>query len=117
MESIPMILATMRSLFCKSFAAAILLLLTSLLVDVGAAPVRMAIIPAEDALLPTCDLLTAELSKAGQFALLERAQIDKVVREQGISASGSENIIKLGHVLGADGLLVLETTKQEGGEL
>ena len=67
---------------------------------------RLAIIFESSASLPVVDLLTVELSTKPQLQLLERAQIEKVFREQALSA-GNKDILKLGQVLGADGLLLL----------
>ncbi len=70
------------------------------------APARLAIISESSATSAAVDLLTVELSTKPQVQLLERAQIEKVYREQGMS-SGNKDVLKLGQVLGADGLLVM----------
>ena len=78
-------------------------------------PARLAIVLADPSLAKVGDLLTAELSKSDNLQLLERAQIEKVYREQALSA-GNRDCLKLGQLLGADGLLLLErirdTTKE-----
>src|SRR3984885_11440967 len=91
-------------------------ILTSLLVVSGvletgaqtfSPPARLAILaegPAEAA----GDVLTAELSSQTNLQLLERNEIEKVYREQGLSA-GNKDYLKLGQILGADGLLLLES--------
>ena len=48
-----------------------------------------------------------EFSKNPRVQLLERSEIEKVYREQSLSAANRE-YLKLGQILGADGLLVLE---------
>jgi hypothetical protein len=75
------------------------------------APVRLAIIVEEPSAMAAADLLTVELSQKDRLSLLERAQIEKVYREQGLSAA-NKDYLKLGQILGADGLLVLEPAKE-----
>jgi hypothetical protein len=70
------------------------------------APARLAIIVETPNASPLSDILTAELSKNPQITLLERNEIDKVYREQGLSAENGD-YLKLGEVLGADGCCVL----------
>ena len=69
-------------------------------------PARLAIISESRAAATVVDLLTVELSAKPQLQLLERAQVEKVYREQGLSA-GNKDVLKLGQMLGADGLLLL----------
>ena len=52
------------------------------------------------------DLLTVELSQQPKLQLLERDQIEKAYREQELSRA-NRDFLKLGQVLGADGLLIL----------
>ena len=68
-------------------------------------PVKLAIVPESAAAATAVDLLTAEFSKNDQVLMLERAEIDKVYREQSLSA-GHRDYLKLGQILGADGLLL-----------
>ena len=70
------------------------------------APLRLAIVSAEPSALPVLDLLTVELSRTPGIQLLERAEIDRVYREQGLSAV-NRDYLKLGQVLGANGLVLL----------
>ena len=77
----------------------------------NSAPVRLALMSDGAAATTAADLLTAELSKKQHVQLLERAQIEKVYREQGLSAA-NRDYLKLGQILGADGLLLLETAKE-----
>ena len=71
-------------------------------------PVRWAILATPE----LGDLLTVELSKRQDIELVERAEIDKVMRELEISAMfGEESIgkrLELGKILKADRLLVLK---------
>lgn len=74
------------------------------------APVRLAVIAETGEASIVGDLLTAELSKNPRVILLERNEIDRVYREQGLSAV-NRDYVKLGQVLGADGLLLIRATK------
>ncbi len=70
------------------------------------ATVRLALIAETPEASAASDLLTVELSKNSQVTLLERNEIEKAYREQGLSA-GNKDFVKLGQVLGADGLCLL----------
>lgn len=48
-------------------------------------PLHLAVLPLDAELRPAADLLTAELSKDGRVALLERAWVGKVVAEQSLN--------------------------------
>lgn len=74
------------------------------------APVRLAIVSETPEAGTAADMLTAEFSKNYNVHLLERAEIERVYREQGLSA-GNRDYLKLGQVLGADGLLLVDTNK------
>jgi len=80
------------------------------------APLRLAIIAEDPALSPASDLLTAKLSTSDQLALVERAQLEKVYREQAL-ADNSRDYLKLGQILGADGLLILRVTTETEPQL
>ncbi len=71
------------------------------------APLRLALIAPESALRPALDLLTVELSRDERIVLLERSEIERVLREQSLSAAG-QDYLKVCQVLGADGLLLFE---------
>lgn len=85
----------------------LLLLPVALWAQTNPPPVRLAIFPAESSTAAVADLLTAELSEKPGVVLLERAQIEKIYREQALS-SANRNYVKLGQLLGAEGLLLLE---------
>jgi hypothetical protein len=72
------------------------------------APIRLAINNESPETAAAADLLTAEFSKNDRIQMLERADIEKVYREQGLSA-GNQDYLKLGRILGADGLLLMTT--------
>lgn len=74
-------------------------------------PVRLAILVQDSAALPMGDLLTVQLSRRNDIQLLERAEIARVYQEQQLVASGRD-YFKLGQVLGAHGLLILEVLRQ-----
>lgn len=73
-------------------------------------PVRLALVPETDEVFAACDVLTARLSGDGKLQLLERADIKRVYREQGRSAANGDDL-KMGRLLGADGLLLLNVIR------
>ena len=77
---------------------------------------RLALVPVADALRSTVDLLTATFSALPEVTLLERAEIERVIREQSLAATLSRDPLKLGQLLHADGVLLLETN-QLGAEM
>ena len=80
------------------------------------APIRLAIVPESTELATAADCLTVDLSKRDGLQLLERSEIEKVRREQALAATGL-NDLKLGQILGADGVLILEAGKGETNTL
>ncbi len=74
------------------------------------APARVAIVLAHPEAAEAGDLLTAELSRRADVQLLERAEIAKIYQEQARSAQ-SGDFVKLGQILGADGLLELDVVR------
>ncbi len=74
------------------------------------APVRLALVCESEDASAEGDVLTAELSSHKNLQLLERNEIEKVYREQGLSA-GNKDYLKLGQILGADGLLLLDVVR------
>lgn len=95
----------------KPGTVALYSLLCVLTVSVYAQPVKLAVITSDKAQEPFADLLTVELSSRQSVQLLERSEIDKVYREQGLSAANGD-FIKIGRVLGADGLLLIGQGKE-----
>ena len=89
---------------------AIVILATRLLAQSNA-PVRLALIAETGEASTAADVLTAQLSGNPKVQLLERNEIEKVYREQELSAA-NKDYLKLGQILGADGLLLLETAKE-----
>ena len=74
-------------------------------------PVRLAVISESGDTSAAADVLTTEFSPHEGLQLLERNEIEKVYREQGLSA-GNRDDLKLGRILGADGLLLMGTTME-----
>jgi hypothetical protein len=72
-------------------------------------PIRLALVAESADAAPAVDLLTAQLSGDNRVQLLERDEIARVYHEQSMSAANRDDI-KLGRILGADGLLLLQTT-------
>ncbi|MEN9572694.1 MAG: hypothetical protein RL514_549 [Verrucomicrobiota bacterium] len=75
---------------------------------------RLAVVPLAEGLRPLADLLMAELSTKPGFTLLERTEIDRVFREQSLDAANT-SAVKLGALLNAQGLVLLETNAVAGG--
>lgn len=72
-------------------------------------PARLAIMPETPGAEALADALTAEFSQCGKVQLLERAEVEKVYREQELPGA-NRDYVKVGQILGADGLLLLEDT-------
>lgn len=71
-----------------------------------AASVRLAIIPEAAHVRPVADVLTATLSSGDAVQLVERAELERVLAEQGV-ASGANKLLALGQTLRADGVLLV----------
>ncbi len=74
------------------------------------ASVRLALVSETSEAMTAADVLTAQLSRNDQIQLLERDQIEKVYREQGMSEANRDDL-KVGRILGADGLLLLNVVR------
>jgi Ca2+-binding EF-hand superfamily protein len=77
-------------------------------------PVRLALISESPEASSASDVLTAQISQNQSLQLLERDEIEKAYREQGLSA-GNKDYLKLGQILGADGLLLLDVARTKQG--
>ena len=73
-------------------------------------PVQLALIAESAEATTAADVLTAQLSDNPKIHLLERDEIEKIYREQGMSAANRDDL-KLGRILGADGLLLLDIVR------
>src|SRR2546430_1885723 len=69
---------------------------------------RFAIL-SEPAFSQAGDMLSVELSQQTNILLLERGEIDRILKEQKLALGGTslKDNIKVGQILGADGLLTL----------
>lgn len=85
-----------------------LVLLTLPLPSRAAAPVKIAIFSTNPALAEETDLLTVELSGDARVGVLERAELNRILGEQALSAGQRTNYLALGRLLGADGLVILD---------
>src|SRR5271154_3297350 len=94
----------------KPFWIFLILLLALRLTAQSNAPVQLALISETDEASADSDILTAQLSGNQKIHLLERDEIEKVYREQGMSAANRDDL-KLGHIPGADGLLLLDVVR------
>ena len=76
-------------------------------------PLRLALLyPPEAA--PLGDLLTADLSKQEGVTLLEREQIRRIFEEKSVNAAqANQDWAKIGEILGAEGLIVLEPSEAQ----
>ncbi|MDR3458258.1 MAG: hypothetical protein P4N60_12485 [Verrucomicrobiae bacterium] len=77
----------------------------------GSTAVQLAIISKSPETAAAADLLTAEFSKNERVHLVERAEIEKVIHEQQLSLNNLDRL-KLGRLLGADGLIVLQSVAE-----
>lgn len=102
------------NLMNRIFWAGLSLMLWSSAVSHAELP-RLGII-AEDKLKPYADLLSVRLTQGGNVALIERAEIDKAIAEQRLSADMGAESLHVGRLLRADGLLFLFTNHEDGIE-
>ena len=98
----------MKKILALTFCAALGLRLCA---QNSPAPMRLAIVSESTDTMAAADLLTAELSKNDRVQLLERSEIEKVIREQQLSLINLD-CLKLGRLLGADGLLALQSVTE-----
>ena len=97
----------------KLLYSTIFLCLTA--VHLQAAEIRLAIVPADPRGAVAGELLTAEFSRAEHgVAVLERAEVERIRREQNLTARSSADFARLGQALGAQGVLVLDVFEQNG---
>lgn len=85
-----------------------MLLVLFLLCGMAANAAKLAVI-SDKGMENYADLLTAELSKQKDLFVIERAEINRVLKEQEISSTSSaEDYLKLGKLLNADGLVIIK---------
>jgi len=68
----------------------------------------LAILTGTKELRAHADVLTAAFSGVAGVTLLERDQIDKVLREQELSLAQVHDAVKIGRLINAKGILLLE---------
>ncbi|MFA6566631.1 MAG: hypothetical protein WCS96_00315 [Victivallales bacterium] len=87
----------------KKILGMIVLLFCGMVVNAA----KVAVI-ADKGLEKYADLLTVELSKQSDLNVIERTEIDRVLKEQAISSANlTANYLKLGKLLKADGLVII----------
>ena len=98
----------MKTILTSCFCAVAAL---NLIAQTNSASVRLAIVGESSDTTPAADLLTSEFSKNDKLQLVERMEIEKVIREQQLSLNNL-NCLQLGRLLGADGLLALQSVTE-----
>lgn len=91
------------------------LLLFFLGICLGQAEVRLGILPAGREAREYADLLTAAFSSAGKVALVERAEIDRVFREQNLASLRQGDLARFGQLLHAQGVIFLQAMRAPEG--
>ena len=79
-------------------------------------PAKLAIITSTKDFAAHADLLTATLSGTAGITLVERDQIDKLLREQELSLAQGRDALKIGRLLNAEGVLLLERQTEATNE-
>jgi hypothetical protein len=74
------------------------------------AEVRVAVVNAEPEMEIAADLLSVELSKSGDLALLERAQLSRIAAERKLSLQQVNGALQAGGLLGANGVLLMQSS-------
>lgn len=101
----------MRLLICS------LAIICNILPLTLSAQTRIAILGDLNRNRPEIDILTEKLSKESGIVLVERSEIEKVLREQEIAAFGTSTAvdsIKTGHLLGAQGVIIVKAFDFDG---
>ena len=80
----------------------------------GASNTRIAVVPINPAVAQTADLLTARLSQVTNLTVLERADIERVMREQKLVLEQPARGIQTGRILGAQTLVLMENLMAQG---
>ena len=104
----------MKELFQRPRPIAVCVVLFALVVAACAEPVKLAVITTDKDQESVADLLAVELSKQAGVVLLERAEVNRILAEQKLTAVAAGNNVKLGQLLAGDGLLVLELQPRDG---
>ena len=97
----------------KSFFLLVVIFLTNQIqAQTNVTLMRLAILPETENARAIADVLTSDFTEKNQLQLVERADIEKIYREQGLSGA-DKDYLKLGQILGADGVLLLRSGIQE----
>jgi TolB-like protein len=86
-----------------------------LLASTNEVPVKLAIISESPETAAAADMLTTEFSKNASLHLLERVEIEKILGEQKLTLNNVDHL-KLGQLLGADGVLALQFVRERTNE-
>ncbi len=101
----------------KKICISLFFLFASFIAFAGDNPVKIAIIGETDKFQPEIDALTIELSKKHNLIILERSDIDKILEEQSIILSDiSKSSIRIGKLLGADGIILIKGFESGGNK-
>jgi hypothetical protein len=74
----------------------------------GRSETRLAVVPSDDSMRPAADLLTAAFTDAPDVALVERVEVGKLLAEHHLTSTRTQDFARLGHMLRADGLVLLQ---------
>ncbi len=94
----------------------LLLCLSPVARTLAAGQITVGVVPVDPTLADAAALLTAGLGLNEEVRLVERGELQRVLAEQTLSAA-SDQLIKLGRLLRADGLLVVESVHLGGRTL
>jgi hypothetical protein len=100
----------------RKILGGVLLLLAGLTPGSFAANVRLAIIPEAEPTRKVADVLTVALSSAAAVQLVERTDLDQALAEQA-RASGASDVLALGQILKADGVLLLSLSGENTNQV
>lgn len=76
-------------------------------------PTRIAVLTQEGKLMVLVDLVTADLTKISRLEVMERVEVERVLREQSLSLATVNGAVQAGKLLGVDGLLICEVRRIE----
>jgi hypothetical protein len=85
------------------------------LVAARGSEIKLGILCTDSSGASLADLLTVELAHLEGIAVLERTELDRIIREQSLNRSLSADFLKAGALAGADGLVILEPRQLSKG--
>ncbi len=80
-------------------------------------PARLAILALQPELRSLADLLLVTLTGQRKLELIERLELERILKEQQLGAGQIKDYVKLGQLLRADGLLILESSGEKGNQM